>query len=522
MREASNDFVGIPLVGTRPMPTRPSDLEKGKRKREEELNDCLFRMNQRRKSQTIKTVRFKHQDFRTLSLSLDKDDGGKLPMLGEAKVDSLMDDDRSEDSTKLVEEIVQETKNAAKEILSSAIRKVVEKKRATALQTKSRGDSPQGETSHVQMEEMTGIDADLTKACASISGQMYGARSPESFKLPSKLGVEVVLYKDSSNGDFKGTQSGMAVAIKGSTMMVAWHESKAAVRQTVDVAMDGPFASMASSKAWQHTAPFVRAQGGMLALVENYMSLYEKEIQEEIAKRGIENVVLTGHSLGGGIAQVAHLYLQGECEKEHSDWQAVASKSSLKIHTVAFAAPMTTVNLKRDDGASARFIDQVGQSMCCFVYEMNAVPQEYDSVHFVNEVLKSAIPEVVLDSFKVFKLSNLLFHPFQHQIERAKRRIEDKMVSVIEGNKELIGVMVLYRHIGKVIYYKNDETEKGFFYKPQMRNGMGQQIFFRNIKYRKENIETHEKMETFHNEPEPLYNGGLQRNHSQVLSNDIC
>ena len=141
----------------------------------------------------------------------------------------------------------------------------------------------------------------------------------------------------------------------------------------MDIVMDGSFAPLAS-RAWQHTAPFVRAQGGILALVENYMSLYEKEIQEEIAKRGIENVVLTGHSLGGGIAQVAHLYLQGECEKQHSDWQAVASKSSLKIHTVAFAAPMTTVNLKRDDGASARFIDQVGQSMCCFVYEMDVVP----------------------------------------------------------------------------------------------------------------------------------------------------
>ena len=495
MREASNDFVEIPLVGTRSMPTRPSYLEKGKRKRKEELDDCLFRMNQRRKSQTIKTVRFKHQDFRTLSLSLDKDDGGKLPMLGEAKVDSLMDDDRSEDSTKLVEEIVQETKNAAKEILSSAIRKVVEKKRATALQTKSRGNSSQGETSHVQMEEMTGINADLTRACASISGQMYGARSPDSFKLPSKLGVEVVLYKDSSNGHFKGTQSGMAVAIKGSTMMVAWHESKAAVRQTVDVAMDGPFASMASSKAWQHTAPYVRAQGGMLALVENYMSLYEKEIQEEIAKRGIENVVLTGHSLGGGIAQVAHLYLQGECEKAHSDWQAVASKSSLKIHTVAFAAPMTTVNLKRDDGASARFIDQVGQSMCCFVYEMDVVPRGYGCIHFVNEVLKSAIPELVSD----IPVPGVLKWAFG-----AKSKIQDAMESMIEGNKELIGVMVLYRHIGRVIFYQSCKdppvqlVDEGFFYKPRMRSGLPpRQNLFRNITYQKESIETLAEMHNF-------------------------
>jgi len=130
----------------------------------------------------------------------------------------------------------------------------------------------------------------------------------------------------------------------------------------------------------------------------------------------------------------------------------------------------------------------------------------------VNEVLKSAIPELVSD----IPVPGVLKWAFG-----AKSKIQDAMESMIEGNKELIGVMVLYRHIGKVIYYKNDETEKGFFYKPRMRNGMGQQIFFRNIKYRKENIETHEKMETFHNEPEPLYNGGFQRNHSQVLSNDI-
>ena len=427
--------------------------------------------------------------------------------------------DDDEHGIRMVEDLIQETKDVAKEV-SSAIKKSVEKKKdtnANPLHKRHNKAHLEGVCTYVPTKEMTGIDADLTRVCATLSGQMYGARSPESFKLPSELGVEVVLYKD--NGKLQETTPGMAVAIKGSTMIIIWCGTRG-TSHPMDIVMDGSFAPLAS-RAWQHTAPFVRAQGGILALVENYMSLYEKEIQEEIAKRGIENVVLTGHSLGGGIAQVAHLYLQGECEKQHSDWQAVASKSSLKIHTVAFAAPMTTVNLKRDDGASARFIDQVGQSMCCFVYEMNAVPQEYDSVHFVNEVLKSAIPEVVLDSFKAFKLSNLLFHPFQHQIERAKRRIEDKMVSVIEGNKELIGVMVLYRHIGKVIYYKNDETEKGFFYKPRMRNGMGQQIFFRNIKYRKENIETHEKMETFHNEPEPLYNGGFQRNHSQVLSNDI-
>ena len=142
--------------------------------------------------------------------------------------------------------------------------------------------------------------------------------------------------------------------------------------------------------------------------------------------------------------------------------------------------------------------------MCCFVHEMNAVPQEYDSVHFVNEVLKSAIPEVVLDSFKAFKLSNLLFHPFQHQIERAKRRIEDKMVSVIEGNKELIGVMVLYRHIGRVIFYQSCKdppvqlVDEGFFYKPRMRSGLPpRQNLFRNITYQKESIETLAEMHNF-------------------------
>ena len=401
--------------------------------------------------------------------------------------------DDDEHGIRMVEDLIQETKDVAKEV-SSAIKKSVEKKKdtnANPLHKRHNKAHLEGVCTYVPTKEMTGIDADLTRVCATLSGQMYGARSPESFKLPSELGVEVVLYKD--NGKLQETTPGMAVAIKGSTMIIIWCGTRG-TSHPMDIVMDGSFAPLAS-RAWQHTAPFVRAQGGILALVENYMSLYEKEIQEEIAKRGIENVVLTGHSLGGGIAQVAHLYLQGECEKQHSDWQAVASKSSLKIHTVAFAAPMTTVNLKRDDGASARFIDQVGQSMCCFVYEMDVVPRGYGCVHFVNEVLKSAIPELVSD----IPVPGVLKWAFG-----AKSKIQDAMESMIEGNKELIGVMVLYRHIGRVIFYQSCKdppvqlVDEGFFYKPRMRSGLPpRQNLFRNITYQKESIETLAEMHNF-------------------------
>ena len=401
--------------------------------------------------------------------------------------------DDDEHGIRMVEDLIQETKDVAKEV-SSAIKKSVEKKKdtnANPLHKRHNKAHLEGVCTYVPTKEMTGIDADLTRVCATLSGQMYGARSPESFKLPSELGVEVVLYKD--NGKLQETTPGMAVAIKGSTMIIIWCGTRG-TSHPMDIVMDGSFAPLAS-RAWQHTAPFVRAQGGILALVENYMSLYEKEIQEEIAKRGIENVVLTGHSLGGGIAQVAHLYLQGECEKAHSDWQAVASKSSLKIHTVAFAAPMTTVNLKRDDGASARFIDQVGQSMCCFVYEMDVVPRGYGCVHFVNEVLKSAIPELVSD----IPVPGVLKWAFG-----AKSKIQDAMESMIEGNKELIGVMVLYRHIGRVIFYQSCKdppvqlVDEGFFYKPRMRSGLPpRQNLFRNITYQKESIETLAEMHNF-------------------------
>ena len=66
---------------------------------------------------------------------------------------------------------------------------------------------------------------------------------------------------------------------------------------------------------WSGETKDVRAHGGYVNLVENTFSLHEDEIVGLIEKHKVERAFFTGHSLGGGLANVAHLVVRGQLKK---------------------------------------------------------------------------------------------------------------------------------------------------------------------------------------------------------------
>jgi cytochrome oxidase Cu insertion factor (SCO1/SenC/PrrC family) len=211
---------------------------------------------------------------------------------------------------------------------------------------------------------MTGVDEILTRVCAALSGQMYTAKAKEDFDLSiDDRKVEVILFDD--NGELAETTPPMAIATTGDTMIIGWRGSST----LMDWVMDFAFAPMAS-RSWMHTAPCVRAQGGYCALVENYMGKHESFILSQIQSRGIKELLLTGHSLAGGVAQVAHCFIEGERLSPRSPWNACTrAMKSLAVRCISFSAPMTTVNLCRNDKASTKFLQNVGNNMANIIYE---------------------------------------------------------------------------------------------------------------------------------------------------------
>jgi len=352
----------------------------------------------------------------------------------------------------------------------------------------------EGVCDYVPTKAMTGVDEVSTKISATLSGQIYGATSADSFALPPNLDVEIILFDD--NGKLKETTPPMALAVRGNTLFWVFCGTRG-TENPMDIIVDASFAPV-TSRAWHHTAPNVRAQAGMLSLVESYFAIHERNILDLMHERNIQDLVTTGHSLGGGIAQLMHLYLQGEAERKGSDWHKLVG-DGLTLRSLSFAAPMTIVNLDRLDLRSSDFLERVGNTSICFVFEMDVVPRGYGCIHFINQVMHGAVPELVAD-LPVPKVFKWAFG--------AQRKLADAIESLVDGNKELVRVMTLYRHIGKICFYRSEHdppeqlVDKGFYFKPAaaaVDGGAGRSKLplFRSVEYEETSLESLTSMHNF-------------------------
>jgi hypothetical protein len=358
------------------------------------------------------------------------------------------------------EETEQESKKRKKAsgLLSVSAKRV--KAASVPAIDESMKSSQEGTIKTPPTKEMTGVDPILTRVCAALSGQIYHVKSAEDFKLSTdEVEVEVVLFDD--HGKLAETTPPLVIAVTCDTMILGWRGSST----LMDFIMDVAFVPVASSK-WLHTAKSVRAQGGFCALVESDLSIHQDTIIELIKSRGIKQLLLTGHSLAGGVAQVAHLFLEGARSDDGSVWSTLRN---LKVRSIAFSAPMTTVNIDRkNDAKSVQFLNKVGAEMCNIIYESDPVPRGYANLTFINKLVENALPQVIkgLPIPRAFK--------WALKFAGVPGKVGDFVENKIASQSELFKVAEAYRHIGKIVYYEDAEAtplvyiDKGFhFDKPE-------------------------------------------------------
>jgi hypothetical protein len=322
--------------------------------------------------------------------------------------------------------------------------------------------------------EMTGVDPEITRMCAALSGQIYDVKKADDLDLTNPVAprdVQVILFDDF--GKLAETTPPMAIAITGKTMIIGWCGSQTLMDWALNVAF-----SPLASRAWTHVAPRVRAHGGYCALVESYFSQYQAFIVREIKERDINELIFTGHSLAGGVAQVAHMFVEGERQRltPLSEWPI-----SLSVRCIAFSAPMTTMTLDRKHKQSADFIKNIGKNVANIIYASDPVPRAYAELDFINELIINVLPQLS----KGIPVPGIIKWVFDLQ-----SKIEDAINSTFASQKELIKVMSAFRHIGKVVYYASETIapveyiDKGSSYKPTAQQLLlTQENLFRDIQY---------------------------------------
>ena len=155
-----------------------------------------------------------------------------------------------------------------------------------------------------------------------------------------------------------------------------------------------PSSLLAATRWSGQTNKDIRAHGAFVNLVENTFSLHEDDIVRLIEKHKVERAFFTGHSLGGGVANVAHLVVRGQLQKAGSPWAEL--KSKLAWSACTFAAPQTIVRLyEAENKPPPPLVDDLDASSYNIVYGCDAVPRLPGMLKYMGDLVEKAVPKII-------------------------------------------------------------------------------------------------------------------------------
>mmetsp|Transcript_8116 Transcript_8116/g.17559 ORF Transcript_8116/g.17559 Transcript_8116/m.17559 type:complete len:427 (+) Transcript_8116:139-1419(+) len=297
-------------------------------------------------------------------------------------------------------------------------------------------------------QSMTGVSESVTRICAKLSHGIYKANSKQGLNGLSTDGVdvEVILFDD--HGILKTTTPPFGVAIlpELKTMVLVWRGSMTKVDWVLDMAV----APVASSR-WKNAAKNLRGHAGYTALVESDLALHEDYLIAEIQKRGISQVILTGHSLAGAMAQISQVAIQGQLSQEGSPWNCLQDKQ-LMIRSIQFGAPMTCMLLDEDDKGSSDFWSKVSATSCNLVFASDMLPRAPGNFRYVDDAIRTALVPFVKDAFKDVPIMSMLdLFPSAYQKLVDLYQDETKKQDIID----IVKVCIKYQHVGSIVWYES-------------------------------------------------------------------
>lgn len=300
---------------------------------------------------------------------------------------------------------------------------------------------------------MTGVSESLLRICAKLSHKIYKASTKQELARGLRtdgLDVEVLLLD--THGVLQTTTPPFAVTVVPSlqTLVLVWRGSLTKMDWIVDFSV-----APVLSESWRKAAPQIRAHAGYTALVESDLSMHSDFLIKEVEKRGITQIIVTGHSLAGAMAQIAQVAIQGQVSASSSLWNTL-DETKLDIRCVQFGAPMSCMLLdEEEDEQSQQFWDKLSLKSCNLVFASDMLPRAPGNFRYVDAAVRQAlVPFVkdVLEGMPIMALLDLFPSALQKLVDLYQD--ETKKKDVVDIIKECLQ----FQHVGSIIWYASLST----------------------------------------------------------------
>ena len=234
-----------------------------------------------------------------------------------------------------------------------------------------------------------------------------------------------------------------------------------------------PYPCAAAARLLSHESKTILAHGEYINVVESTLGRFEGDIIRLIEQHNVGFVYFTGHSLGGGVANVAHLVVRAQLMKEGSPTSDEPSFAGKELTCLAytFAAQQTIVRLYEETGGEVpRLIRDLDASSHNVVYGCDPIPRLPGMLKYVDGIVTnismqmadqvtSDPPPGVNDMF-----ANMCVGIFAWELVAAISQLGPmKLPSLVLGSIKLAAtlvsvaaketrVMCQFTHLGTVVY----------------------------------------------------------------------
>jgi GTPase SAR1 family protein len=323
--------------------------------------------------------------------------------------------------------------------------------------------------------QIPGLDDDH-ELCAYLSSIIYTCNNSEELRANLDRTKSGCTYA-AQIGAQGGCHSPLAVAVCGSTMFVVWRGTG----NVVDMIADGNCEPVSNS-LWKDFCPDVLAHAGTGSKVQHHFLEHIGDLGQ-VVKRAeecadlpdITKVIFTGHSLGGGMAQIALLaaLAQVECKFDgarKADQQVLIETfgamqgglnpvPKIELSAVVFASPMV---FHFPDGTlgslcakSKTIMEQMTDYRACnYVFEDDMVPRFPRHMGHLNSALpalsKAVFTQWVQNRYKLMPASLSAFFGDKMQdfgMERVEKMVE---------SMQKMGHTQNYQHACAILFFSAD------------------------------------------------------------------
>eukprot|EP00555_Chaetoceros_dichaeta_P006342 CAMPEP_0198258992 /NCGR_PEP_ID=MMETSP1447-20131203/8278_1 /TAXON_ID=420782 /ORGANISM="Chaetoceros dichaeta, Strain CCMP1751" /LENGTH=488 /DNA_ID=CAMNT_0043946265 /DNA_START=246 /DNA_END=1712 /DNA_ORIENTATION=- len=311
-------------------------------------------------------------------------------------------------------------------------------------------------------EQTNGIDPFFVRVCAQVSADVYHQepRHISRFDKLATISIENTVLKEppkaviyDSNSPFTDTNPPFVAVVAGNKLILSWRGTGSYMDCVRDVSI-----YLGSSSCWKNVAKVVKVHAGSLAAVENSLVAHEAELLKIIDDYEIKEILVTGHSLAGGIAQVALLWFQGTMDitidPTPNKWKELAT-NGLTVKCMSFQGLSTTVYAESDDQELNQkgidFINKCGANMCTTAFSLDPVPMvpghfSTFGMDFIEDVLATLVRKKTYFGDTV-----------ETWITNVVERFGTEQLKGIA--KSYFPISDKYQHIGNVLYYASPDAE---------------------------------------------------------------